>query len=108
MSQEIELLTEIRDLLQALAEPEIAKRDAKRRTALRAAVGSSKQKARAVFLMDGTRLQSVLTKETGMDSGNLSRFVKGLASAELVAPDQKHPKLLVKVPPAFFEQDGKR
>ena len=106
MSQEIDLLTEIRDLLQILAEPEIAKRDAKRRTILRAAVGNSKQKAKAIFLMDGTRAQSALTKETGMDSGNLSRFVKGLASAELIGSDQKHPKLLVKVPSSFFDGDG--
>jgi len=33
--------------------------------------------------------------------------VKGLADAKLIAEDQKHPKLLVKVPPNFFDEDGR-
>ena len=44
MSEDIELLREIRDLLAVMAEPAIAQRDAKRRAALSTLVGKSKQK----------------------------------------------------------------
>jgi hypothetical protein len=106
MSREIELLTEIRDLLQVLAEPGLAIRDAKMRTAVRAVVGSSSKKAEATLLMDGTRSQSSLAKESGMDQGNLSRLVKALAAAQVISADEKHPRLLVKLPTTFFEGDA--
>jgi hypothetical protein len=106
MSQEIELLTEIRDLLQVMAEPELAKRDAKRRGSLRDVVGNGSKKAKAVLLMDGTRTQSAIVKESGMDAGNLSRLVKTLAEQQLIASDQKHPKVLFKVPVNFFDGNG--
>ena len=105
MSKEIELLTEIRDLLQVMAEPALATRDAKLRAALRDLVGTSAKRAKAVMLMDGNRSQSALAKESGMDAGNLSRLVKGLAEGKLISPDQKHPSLAVKVPPTFFDGD---
>jgi len=66
MSQEIDLLTEIRDLLQVIAEPEIAKRDEKGRSSLRAVVGTGEKRAKAALLMDGTRSQSTLAKEAGL------------------------------------------
>lgn len=103
MSREIELLTEIRDLIQVMAEPALAKRDAKLRSSLRTIVGSSEKKAKATFLMDGTRSQSTIVKESGIDNGNLSRLVKALGAAQLISADQKHPTLLVKIPPTFFE-----
>ena len=103
MSQEIELLTEIRDLLQVMAEPELAKRDAKRRASLRDVVGNGAQKAKAVLLMDGSRTQATIVKEAGIDTGNLSRLVKALAGGQLIASDQKHPKVLFKVPANFFD-----
>jgi DNA-binding MarR family transcriptional regulator len=106
MSREIELLTEIRDLLQMMAEPALAKRDARLRSSLRAVIGGSGKKAKAVLLMDGTRSQSAIVKESGIDHGNLSRLVKSLAGARLIAADEKHPRLLVRVPPTFFDGDG--
>ena|SRR3982751_2761367 len=105
MSQEIELLTEIRDLLQVMAEPSLAKRDAKLRASLRSLVGGSGKKAKAALMMDGSRSQAAIVKESGIDQGNLSRLVKGLAAAQLISSDEKHPKLLVKVPPTFFDGD---
>lgn len=105
MSQEIELLTEIRDLLQVMAEPALSKRDAKLRSSLRTVIGRSGKKVKAVMLMDGTRSQSVIVKDSGMDQGNLSRLVKALAAAKLISADEKHPKLLVRVPPTFFDGD---
>jgi hypothetical protein len=104
MSREIELLTEIRDLLQVMAEPTLAKRDAKLRTSLRSLAGSGK-KAKAALLMDGSRSQAAIVKESGIDRGNLSRLVKVLAAAQIISSDEKHPKLLVKVPPTFFDGD---
>lgn len=106
MSREIELLTEIRDLLQVMAEPLLAKRDHKLRAALRKVVGSGKQKQGAVALMDGTRTQATIVKEAGIDGGNLSRLVKALAAKALIASDEKRPELLGKIPPSFFDGDG--
>lgn len=106
MSQEIELLTEIRDLLQVMAEPALSKRDATLRSSLRAAIGRSGKKAKAALLMDGTRLQSVIVKDSGIDQGELSRLVKAFAAAKLISADQKHPKLLVRVPQTFFDGDN--
>lgn len=104
MSREIELLTEIRDLLQIIAEPELARRDAKLRSSLRTVVGGSGKKAKAVLLMDGSRPQSAIVKESEIDRGNLSRLVKALAAAQLISADEKHPRLLVKVSTNFFER----
>ena|SRR6266404_6460356 len=105
MSREIELLTEIRDLLQVMAEPELAKRDARVRVSLRDIVGNSNKKAKAALLMDGARSQSAIVKESGIDQGNLSRLVKALAAAQLISADEKHPKLLVRIPSTFFDGD---
>ena len=104
MSREVELLTEIRDLLQVMAEPALAKRDAKARSSLRAVVGSGK-KAKAAILMDGSRSQSAIVNESAIDKGALSRLVKSLADAKLISADEKHPRLLVNVPPTFFDGD---
>ncbi len=106
MSHEVLLLTEIRDLLQVIAEPELAKRDAKMRASLRSVVGDSAKKAKAVQLMDGTRSQAGIVKESGMDQGNLSRLMKALANANLITSEEKNPKLLVKVPSRFFDGDS--
>jgi hypothetical protein len=106
MSREIELLTEIRDLLRVVAEPVLAKRDAKVRSSLRSIVGNGAQKAKAVLLMDGSKSQSAIAKESGMDKGNLSRLLKALADKHLVSSDEKHPRVLVSVFPTFFDGDG--
>jgi DNA-binding MarR family transcriptional regulator len=106
VSYEIELLTEIRDLLLVMAEPALSQRDARLRASLRTVVGRGGKKVKAALLMDGTRSQSMIVKESGMDNGNLSRLVKALADAKLIASDQKHPKILVRVPPTFFDGDN--
>ncbi len=105
MSREIELLTEIRDLLQMMAEPALAKHDLKMRSSLRVVVGDSGKRAKAAMLMDGTRSQSAIVKESGMDQGNLSRLMKALAAAKLISADEKHPRLLVRIPLTFFNED---
>ena len=103
MSEETELLREIRDLLLVVAEPEIAKRDEKCRVALRRIVGRSQHKAKAALLMDGSRSQIVIVKEAGIDRGLLSRFVKELREARLIGPDDKALKLVIRVPETFFD-----
>src|SRR5213078_141126 len=95
MSRELELLTQIRDLLQVVAEPALAKRDEKLRNALRSIVGTGKKKAAAVGLMDGSKSQATIGKEAEIDQGQLSRLVKALATETLIAADEKHPKLRI-------------
>ena len=103
MSDQIELLTEMRDLLKVIAEPLLAKRDEKRREALRGIVGKGKSKADAVLLMDGSRTQAAIIKGSGIDQGGLSRLVKALRTGSLISADEKHPKLVLSVPPNFFD-----
>jgi hypothetical protein len=107
MSKEIELLTEIRDLVQVMAEPALAKQHEKLRDALRAVVGKNKKKASAVFLMDGSKSRAAIAKETGMDQSDLSKLVKALKGESLIATDEGHPKLRIKVLPSFFDHGGK-
>jgi len=106
MSKDIELLTEIRDLLQVMAEPMLAARDKRFRAGVRKVVGNSTGGRKAVFLMDGTRTQASIAKETAMDAGNLTRLVKALERESLCAVDEKKPKLVSKLPVGFFEQTG--
>jgi DNA-binding transcriptional ArsR family regulator len=98
MSDDTEILREIRDLLRLMAEPALAKRDERLRTSLQQVIGKSKQKAEAVVLMDGTRSQTAIRADCGIDDGNLSRLVKALREAELIGPDDKHPKLVFPLP----------
>jgi hypothetical protein len=105
MSREIELLTEIRDLLLLMAEPALAQRDAKFRASLGSAIGRSAKKSKAVQLMDGSRSQVEIVREAAIDKGELSRLVNGLAGAQLISTDKKHPKLVVNLPLTFFESD---
>jgi hypothetical protein len=107
MSKEIELLVEIRDLLQVMAEPALAKRDDKFRAAIRAVVGRSQKNASAIMLMDGSRAQAAISKEAGVDAGQLSRLIKLLEKNALIGADEKHPKLRVKLPLNFFDENGK-
>jgi DNA-binding MarR family transcriptional regulator len=106
MSREQELLAEIRDLLQVIAEPALAKRDARLRASLRSVVGGSAKRAKAVLLMDGTRTQSAIAKDAGMDQANVSRLVKVLAAEQLISSDARHPQLLLKVPGTFFDGES--
>jgi hypothetical protein len=103
VSRDTELLAEIRDLLRVIAEPALAKRDATFRASLRSVVGGGQKKGNAVLLMDGSRSQSMIAKEAKIDAGNLSRLVKALAASQLIADDQKQPKLLVAIPQKFFD-----
>jgi hypothetical protein len=105
VSKDIELLTEIRDLLEVIAEPAIAKRDANLRASLRSVVGSSSKKAKTVLLIDGSRSQAAIAKESGLDAADASRLVKALGAAKLIVAGDKHPKLSLKIPPTFFDGD---
>lgn len=102
MSEDTELLREIRDLLLLLAEPAVAKRDESHRAALREIIGRGRAKAKAVTAMDGSRSRQAICKESGMDRGNLSRLIKALREQKLII-DEELPKLAIALPPAFFE-----
>src|SRR5712664_647322 len=97
----------MRDLLRVIAEPALAKRDDAPRASLLEVVGKGKVKAKAVMLMDGTRSQTVISKESGIDDGNLSRLVKALRAKSLIAADEKQLKLVISIPPNFFANSEK-
>ena len=104
-AQMLQVLAEMRDLLRLIAEPAIAQRDKKLREALRSvAGGATGKKAKAILLMDGTRMQSKITNECGINKGDLSVLVKKLKAAELLKGDPKQPQLTISIPPNFFEQ----
>ena len=103
MDEQTELLREIRDLLRILAGPGLAERDRKLRASLIDVVGRSKPRAEAVLLMDGSRSQAEVRKESGIDQGNLSRLVSTLRAKELIKDDEKHPKLVIEIPSNFFQ-----
>ena len=105
MNEQTELLREIRDLLLAMAEPALAKRDERLREALRGIVGKSKPRIKVVPLMDGSKSQVLLKKEADVDPGEMSRLLKALREAGLIDKDAaQNPKLVISIPPNFFEQ----
>lgn len=104
-AQMLDVLSEMRDLLRVMAEPAIAQRDKKLRTALRGVAGSATgKKAKAILLMDGTRNQAGIANECGIDRGDLSVLVKKLKAAELLKGEAKQPDLSISIPSNFFEQ----
>lgn len=105
-NDQTELLREIRDLLRVIAEPALAKRDEGLRKELLEIVGKSKLKAKAVLLMDGSRSQASICKESGIDRGELSRVTKVLRAESLIAADDKQPKLVIAIPANFFDNSG--
>ena len=103
MSEDTELLREMRDLLRIIAEPTLAKRDVRPRASLIEIVGKSSPRARAVLRMDGSRTQAAICKESGIDQGGLSRLVRALRASSLITVDEKQPKLAIAIPPNFFD-----
>lgn len=93
---------QMRKLLELLAEPAIAQRDAKLRDELRNIVGSSSKKQQSVLLMDGSRSQKQIIAETSVNQGHLSTMVGRLESAGLLASGKKQPKLSISIPLNFF------
>lgn len=106
MSGDSELLEEvrrIRKLVELLAEPAIAHRDAKLRAELLKIVGASPKKQQAVLLMDGSRAQKDLVAQTAVNGGDLSVMVGKLDGAGLLSDGKKKPKLAIAIPANFFE-----
>jgi DNA-binding MarR family transcriptional regulator len=106
MSKDTELLTEIRDLLAVMAEPLMEKRHKKFRDGIRAVVGKKQAGRAAVLLMDGTRTQAAIAKESKMDPAALTRLLKQLKGKALCEVEGKHPKLAGKLPGDFWDQNG--
>jgi hypothetical protein len=102
-SELLSAVREIRDLIRLMAEPALAERDKKLRNELRRIVGKSAPKANAVLLMDGSRTQRAIHKETKIHEGQLSTLVKQLNAANLLTDDGNGPKLVIAVPANFFE-----
>jgi hypothetical protein len=105
--QLLSAVQEIRDLVRLMAEPAIAERDRKLRAELKQLVGKSAAKSKSVFLMDGSRTQADIQRETKINQGDLSTLVKKLAASKLLSGDGKKPKLAISIPANFFEgEDG--
>jgi hypothetical protein len=102
----LEAVRDIRKLLELLAEPAIAQRDAKLRKELRQIVGASKPYQKSVFLMNGKRNQTEIHAETSINKGNLSTLVSKLNKAKLLTGDPKLPNLVISIPTNFFESDA--
>jgi hypothetical protein len=93
----------IRELLQLLAEPAVAQRDATLRDELRKLVGASARRQKSVLLMNGARTQKDIIAETSVHGGDLSTLVKKLEAAGLLVGDKKKPKLALSIPTSFFD-----
>jgi hypothetical protein len=103
-AQLLSAILEIRDLIRIMAEPAVAEHDKKARAELRRIVGTGTKKAEAVLLMDGSRIQAAIQKETGFSKGHLSTLVKDLFASKLLTEDSKQqPKLAISIPKNFFE-----
>lgn len=100
---EFAVLTEIRDLLLLIAEPQIAQRDRLTRGQLRKIAGKSAKNIRAISLMDGSRNQAAIVKEVPMDFGQLSKLVKSLAGAHLLKPGN-NPAIVIPVTESIFKE----
>lgn len=81
----------------------MAERDERRRAEIKRIVGSSVPKAKSVLVMDGSRKQTTIVRETGCNPGHLSTLVKQLSEAGLLAGDPKQPMLAITLPTNFFE-----
>lgn len=103
----LEEVRQIRKLLELLAEPAVAQRDAKLRSELRKIVGSSRKKQQSVLLMDGRRTQAQIIAQTSVNQGNLSTMLGKLESAGLLADGKKQPNLTISIPPNFFDANAK-
>jgi hypothetical protein len=105
-TQLLEAINEIRDLVRLMAEPQIAARDKKLRDELVGIVGNGAAKRKAVLVMDGSRTQMDIHKQTGVHAGNLSTLVKQLGKSQLLLGDSRKPQLAITIPADFFEHVG--
>ena len=97
----------MRTLLELLAEPAIAQRDAKLRDELRRIVGSSAKKQRSALLMDGRLTQRQIVAHTSVNQGDLSTMVGKLENAGLLADGKKQPKLAISILSNIFDSNAK-
>jgi hypothetical protein len=105
-SESADLLEEarkIRQLLELIAEPAIARRDARLRGQLREIAGTSIKKQQSVLLMDGSRTQKEIIVVTAIHKGDLSTMVGKLDKAGLLTGEKKKPALSISIPTTFFE-----
>jgi hypothetical protein len=96
----------MRKLLELLAEPAIAQRDAKLRDKLREIVGTSAKMQKSIFLMDGSHTQGQIATKSSMDQSNLSKMVRKMDDVGLLIDDKKHPRLAISIPVNFFDTSG--
>jgi hypothetical protein len=94
MSDNVEVLIQIRDLLipiSAVAKAQLADTAPHR---IRSIVGSG-QRQRAASSMDGSRTRVQIQQHTGISAPNLSTLIKELREAGLVTESDSKPRLAV-------------
>jgi hypothetical protein len=104
--QVLKVLQEMRDLLQLIAEPQIAVRDRRQRDSLRGIAGKGEKTRKAVLLMDGSRKQKDIASSVPMSPGQLSDLVKELRANNLVCDGVIGPKITIHVTKASLEGVG--
>ena len=90
---ELQVLRDIRDLLRPIADHYQAGYDLRQK--VRALVSGSLARRKVWDLMDGALVQKELEKQSGMDQGNLSKYLKALRAVGAITGDP--PKRAVEV-----------
>jgi hypothetical protein len=93
VESELQVLRDIRDLLRPIADYYQAGYDL--RQTVRALVNGSPARRKVWDLIDGVLVQKELERQSGMDQGNLSKYLKALRAAGAIAGDP--PKRAVEV-----------
>lgn len=104
----VNLLTEIRELLRIIAEPQLAERDRQGRATIVKIVGRSQKRKSAVLLIDAVRTRADIQKLSEIDPGDLSRFMSELKEAQLCEEQSRVPRLRVSVDEKMFDQKGEQ
>ena len=103
MSDELRVLNQIKSLLELIAEPKIAERDAALREKIKKAIGNSEKKARAVHLMDGSLTQKEIADRSTLDQSDCSKLIKRLRNDGVLEADA----IALKIPlPQDFPHDN--
>ena len=95
---------EIKELLKLIAEPQLAQRDEKNRSLLRATVGKSLWKQKVIPHLDGTKTQTDIRNVVKVDRSDLAKFIRALRATDLLVGSEK-PHLNIDIPATFFQEE---
>jgi phosphoenolpyruvate-protein kinase (PTS system EI component) len=105
-SEVIELLRDIKSLLEVLAEPKLQEREKSARDILRRIAGRSEPKRAALLLMNGQLTRQEIIKSTQIDPAEMTRLTKAVLAEGLLTEKAGKPAVLVRSLNSLFV-DGK-